>query len=83
MRLMTEASYQRLLNRIMTLEHELTAQAARSNELLRRLRELRVRHQELVLEIGLTGLEVVVKPQVVKAARTVLRRTKQRSDRQA
>ena len=47
---MTEASYQRLLNRIMTLEHELTAQAARSHELLRRLRELRVRHQELVLE---------------------------------
>ena len=73
MRVMSDASYERLLNRIMTLEHELTAQAARSHELGRRLRELRVRHQELVLEIGLTGLEVVVKPQVVKAARTVLR----------
>lgn len=75
MRIMTEASYNRLLNRITALESELAAQTERSGELARRLRALRREHQELVLQIGLTGLEVVHKPETVKPARTVLRQT--------
>jgi hypothetical protein len=78
---MTEASYQRLHNRITALEHELGQQIARSRELARRLRELRDAHQALVLQAGLLGLEVVVKPQVVREARTVLRRARQSPSR--
>lgn len=76
MRLMSEATYDRLVTRANTLLMELTRQETVSKELGRKVGELQEREQKLILRLGLMGIEVVERPERVVPARIVVRKVK-------
>jgi hypothetical protein len=64
MKLISDTTYERLIRR-----------ADRADELEQKLERLRVRHQQVILEAGLQGFTVEVKPEVpAQPARMVLRK---------